>query len=584
MAPKLLPVLSIGAPFQPVRPQPLSPPMARNGAMQVIREPFKIVGSLTGHTYTTGNEDVLKGGSPELISIIPTDRPYAPQMEPGQQRALTGDELLALGYDPRQGLPQGVQYGTNVNSVAPAPQPQQPQTLSLEPLTNLIAGYDQRTPQQQAASALNGADPLAATRTANMQTIAAQQNVLGLSGADIAANRNVVAARDATIAPQQAALGAQGRAIDAQGNVISAQGKETAGTRQYIQAQQGANAARQSELNSINAAQANTADKLAVAQAANARANDAYKYQLAGLAQPQQVQVNPGQESQVTGPGTQAALETQADFLKRTSAQNEQQRQLTLDNARLVVSLLGTDTAAAQQAAARAGLTVDQAQLLVNQAQLGVQQATNAAALTGLNVQEGQNQVAQSRINEAIAGTPPFPGATLYTDPVTATSSWMTPDQAAQLQAQYQQQRATQTVGTLYTDPYTGQKSYKTPFEIDQLNADYERQFNISQAGTRYNPGDFGSMSDAAVYSILSSDLPLTPETIEAARQALYARNPNHADVDLQVKQALNTRSQRTQSSLGDAIGQLVQQQLTGAITPEEFDRRLNELLPQVSP
>ncbi len=323
-----------------------------------------------------------------------------------------------------------------------------------------IATTDPLEQQRQAAQA--GIDARGGVATAQQAQInansgvtTAQQNQLPYKQAVYDATGKQIVAQGSVLDAQAAALGPKAAQIGAQGQVIDAQGAQTTAQRAAIQQNQQADTQRLAEQQSIQAAAKNTADQVAVARAQNERNNEAYKYTAAGLAQPIEVNTANGADQAGLAPGTVAKLQTQ-EQLKTTEASNaEKLRSIQLDQAQQIVNLAATDTAAAQQAAARVGLTVDQANLLVEQAQngaaragldvstasnnanqagLAVDAANIAASRAGNDVQQANLAVYNAATAEQQAKVPPAgvpAGYQIVTDPFTGASQYMSAADAA---------------------------------------------------------------------------------------------------------------------------------------------------------
>ena len=469
MAKFIAPTLAIGAPYVPSAASVTGQIDAQGN--QTIPEKAYVIGK-SGKVYTTISEK-----APEILKVVPTVGPFAPMREAGMQQAATGQILSTGGLDPNDPAIQARIASGDV---------------SFDPATGAItskSGYVSpvaTTPVSTAAPMAQPAvstDPLEAQRQAQQAAINARGGVATATQGQLQANADVVASQSNQVNANQGVVNAtqgtfapRANQITAQGQVIGAQEAQTAVQRAQIQQVQQADAARLAAEQGIQAAASNVGDQAAVAAAQNARANEAYKYQIAGQAVPQEIQVNPGQ-TVPNLPGVQGKLETKADYLTRTAAASERLRSIQLDQAQQIVNLAGTDTAAAQQAAARVGLTLDQAQLLVAQAQ-------NAASQAGVDVQGAQNKSAAAGINVDQANLAVYNAAT-------ALEQAKIPP--AGVPAGYQ----------VVTNPFTGQSSYMSAADAAvQQNAD---KMQMAQMLNSQTP--LAAFSDGQLLSIYAQGI-----------------------------------------------------------------------------
>ncbi len=287
---------------------------------------------------------------------------------------------------------------------------------------------------------------------ANTATIAAQQANVPNQQAQINAQRNQNTAQGNVLQAQAGTFGPSQQVIGAKGNVIQAQSQYTQAQQGFIGQEQAANQARIGDQNAIVAARNNTADQVAVGQYNNSVADIADRYANAGVSQPVRVATTDNQGGPLA-PGVIGDVRTQETRVTQNANDRETLRAAQLQGAQLAVSLIGTNVDLANQAAARAGLTLEQAQLVVSEAQNAKGYADIAASNAGLNVNQGnlgvdQAKLAadsasqatlQSQLNLNLTQNPPFAGAVKVVDPNTGiATSWGTPAQAAQAQAQYQ--------------------------------------------------------------------------------------------------------------------------------------------------
>jgi hypothetical protein len=137
---------------------------------------------------------------------------------------------------------------------------------------------------------------------------------------------------------------------------------------------------------------------------------------------------------------------------------------------------MGTNVAAARQAASEAGLTLQEANDMVSQAR-------DAAGQAGLDVT--QQQLGQE-------------GQVLYTDPETGQGEYVSQAEADRRKQDYQRQFALGQPGdVLYTDPNTGERSYISQAEADQRRYDYEQGLTQQRI-----PQAYASQEAAAQYRV----------------------------------------------------------------------------------
>lgn len=390
-------------------------------------------------------------------------------------------------------------------------QPQQPVASGPAAPSTAYTGYVPSDPLEgQRAAAQAAVDARAPVAAATQAQIQANAGVVAAQGNQNLANQSVVNAVNGTFAPRTAQIAAQGNVINQQQQLTSAQ-------RAQIQQQQQVDAQRLAEEQRVQAAAANVADQTAVAQALNTRANEDYKYQLAGLATPAEVNTANGADNSSLPVGTRAQLQTQEQLLTTKQGQNEKLRAIQLDQAQNIVKLAATDVDAAQQAAARVGLTVAQAQLLVDQAQ-------NAAAGAGVAVQQAQNAANQAGIGVNQANLGVYNAAT-----------------AVQQAAILPQGMAGYVV---YTNPFTGASNYMTPAAAKEL------QYQDTQQINAINQGQYAGLSPSSVTSLFYNGLITGKPTIDEAHatQAIIANGGTPqvaaaliADAKTRAQAALNS-------------------------------------------
>lgn len=388
-------------------------------------------------TLTPSRSDVVLGRERRKAKLLPT-LPIGAPVKPIQRipepvvgvGALTGAQHFIMGDNPAGPEQVAIQ--------PPAGSPQRAQ----------IAGGLVSYAEGGVISV--GTDPLQAQLEAARKTLAAQQGVIDVTGQATAANANVINARASTLPQQQAVINASGAVNTAQGQYLNQ-------SRGFIGTQQQQNQARAAEIAGIQNASRNVADLSAVAQAQTARNDQDYKYALAGISKPVEIDVPNGADVANLPPSVRARLQTQEQLLTRDAQAAEARRGITLEGARLALALTATNVDAAQLAAAKVGLSLDQAQLVVQQAEID-------AARAGLTIDQYQNQLAQARLNEAAVGLPPAAGLVLYTDPVTGVSEYVTQAVADTRTQVYNTQRQG---GQMIVDPATGQA---VPAELGSLS------------------------------------------------------------------------------------------------------------------
>lgn len=389
-------------------------------------------------------------------------------------------------------------YGPNMTGTATLPPPVAPysppaQVASSRPgyIPGTDPEYDARLRQQQAMQASINSRGQYATAEQNwaqaQQAVTPyRQGVVNAQAAVFPYQQGVVNAQGGVLQARSAAVPAQRQQLAAQQGVITAQGAQTAGQRGLIQQQQNENTLQAGEYAREQAALNNTADQAAVARASRQRAATDIQNRSYGITPAADVLLPVGATAADVAklpPGTRQAYQTQAQDVARANAAAQTTRGFNLDAAKLVVSLMGNDTQAAQNAAAQAGMTVAQAQELVNEAQLqagyasnaeqgaqiGVSRAQNAEAGAQVGVQSAaaardvarandfatSSDVSQAGLDLSEAQTPPFPGAVHPYDPNTGTRlpDWVTPAEADASQTQYelnlsQQRQGVQTGGS----------------------------------------------------------------------------------------------------------------------------------------
>lgn len=433
-------------------------------------EPVHMIGEDTGTDYAVMGDNPM---GPETLQVTPPANGRAmPAIQGAGPVSMARGGIATVGYNPTDEDMYGMepsQYGTT-----PAPN-QNPAVASpggggVASVVGAVADAGQQVvdqvnkaqllsePAPQLGITGGGPDPLAIQYSANRALIGARSSNLDAQGRTIDANGNVVNAREATLPYQQGVLDARTgvanavsgtfaptrAVINAEGNVISAQGKVTEGTRGYIGQQQQANKARMGETLGIQAAAANVTDKANVARTTRDRSARDYIFDMGGIERPNEIDVPEGQEGNVLPLGVRAKIKTQEEILTGKAKDSEAIRALQLDDAKLIVQLLGTDVEAAQQAAARAGLTLKEAQLLVDEAQNNATRAGIALDQSEMGVSRAQIGADRAKLDESRTGIgvsraqlgvdgaemAPRSGLVIDVDPFTGDSEWVTPAEA----------------------------------------------------------------------------------------------------------------------------------------------------------
>lgn len=291
----------------------------------------------------------------------------------------------------------------------------------------------------------------------------AQNNALDARGGVLAATGAGLNARGGVLAAMLARRGPQQAQRQAQQGVIDAQGQETEATRGFIQQQQSHNAEIARQVAELTAAHNNVADLIAVGKQKNLNAAEDRRFNEFGLAAPQDIALPDG-SAPVMATGLRGAPQTQEQVLSAKDELANKASDAQLEGARLAVSLLGTNTAAARNAAAQAGLTVDEAQQMVDDAQLTQQQAdlgTSRANLdedyANLDVSRAGNSSNWAQLGGRVADLQrqgaelaPFAGAVRYTDPESGAGTWVTPAEADRRKFEYETNLNNSHIGTNY--------------------------------------------------------------------------------------------------------------------------------------
>lgn len=529
----------------PVRPRsrrmrptmPVGAPMPMKPAMLRVPEEVIGVGRDSGRPYFKIGDSPH---GPEHIQVTPPGQPGASPVEdiPGVVEYATGGEMLvgpdlSKGfYDPSSGVYSGVNgmtsnVGTGLTGTWSAGAPQGVGVMA--PSANPTqAGYDARMTTLGNTGALLNANQNVNTQQGAYLT--AQQGVNTATGAYIGAQGNALNAQGGVINAERAALGPQQSLIGANAGVLAAQEGKVAADRGLVGEQRtGLNLARANEAQ-MYAAENNVADKTAVAQAKNTRANEDYKYGFAGMAVPTDVDVPDGTK---LPPGVRASLRTQAEILAPEMAHAEKQQGFNEEAARLVSAEAGLNVSAADIAAGKVRLTVDQAQLAVKAAGLTAQEADLAARRVGLTVDQARLvasnagievdrarlgasdaniQVQRSELAEKYAETPTAAGLVRYTNPSTGMESWVTPLEKQTKDAADTRNFNLQQPGTtLYTNP-DGTKEYLTPDQIKQRQNALTSPTpdNVSRLSTSEllnsmaSPGEYGLTREQVVDELMN--------------------------------------------------------------------------------
>ena len=264
-------------------------------------------------------------------------------------------------------------------------------------------GYGAPTPPPAPvpSATLPGMSPDAAQWSAQQQYLQAQQGYLN--------------AKAGTLPAQQQYLQARSGVYDAQTVTLGKKAAQVEASSAYLAEQTRANDAARAEQQGIQAAKQNVGDIIGVTRAQRDRDNQAYRYQLAGINTPIEIDLPEG----YTGPvpaGMVGRLQTLAEKLTGIAADNEKMRKFSLEAARIKYAEMGIEVDKAQLAEDAAGIQAGRAALTLDQAELAVTRA-------GLDVD-------QAGLRKSLAQMPPAPGYE-YDD---VTQQWMPKADLQQLQ------------------------------------------------------------------------------------------------------------------------------------------------------
>lgn len=331
------------------------------------------------------------GSKDYLQQVNPDGNPNTPNQQ-------FGGGMPLPNYNPRNIQQQGFGPGTspiydrNDGSLAPMPfaqggvvnignvqDPNQYQGVTYNPALNgegnlSYTGQSQPQPQPQP-------QPQVMNQTQALPAPAQQgtpYQLPGSAGGPIAntwqANQNALAAGASYIQAQQNVLGAlpQKRAADA--NVLNAQDADVTANRAYLNEQLRASQAAMQAEQKIQAAKANTGDQIAVAQEQNLRNNGKYKYQLAGMSIPVEINLPPDFNGRLP-PGVQQKLQTLSEILTDKENDADKMRQFQVEAARIHAANTGLDVKVADIARGRVSLTIDELEAAARAAGLTSQAA-----------------------------------------------------------------------------------------------------------------------------------------------------------------------------------------------------------------
>lgn len=442
-----LPVVPIGQPWPPP-----APAMSPNG----IPEPASVVGDLTGKVYDNIGDNPQ---GPETLQVTPPggQQQNVPVGPPGGQGEGFWDMVSRLHagaggraspmVSPPTATPGAQSFANGTD------EPQQvgqitPPRFAGEGGLLPGASSTQITPPPFAGE--GGLQPNAgggpsgpSTAIYNQQdSVYNQQQRANQAGQD--ANQvaqGALVGRAGVIAATADSFGASSAYTAAQRSANDAAGRQNQQNRAYI-TQQGADvAARTDEEQKLQASAANVSDLAAVAQAQGYRTDkEAEDQRFDGVSAPQQIVVPPGYTGQLPA-GVEAKYQTQNEQQQTQFSNADKLRSLSLDAAKNIVDLAGTDAAAASIAAKAAGFTVDEAKQKIAEAsnlssamQLNVDQAnlkTNAESLKATGAQISLSQ---------LKNLPP--GTAVWEDPNTGESSIVPQAVADANKLQYENQLA----------------------------------------------------------------------------------------------------------------------------------------------
>jgi hypothetical protein len=195
------------------------------------------------------------------------------------------------------------------------------------------------------------------------------------------AGNNLINSQSGLIGAKRTLEGMQPMKWNAAGQVLDARQHALGAQSSYLDEQARNNAASQSEQMAIMAAKNDTRNVVAVARAQRDQQNTDYRYKIAGLSAPIDVDMPDGFSGPLP-PGVRARLETIADKLTRQSTNNEKIRKFHEEAARIATAKAGLEVTAADIASGRVSLSLEQAEQAVRLAGLDVDQAQLAAAAT----------------------------------------------------------------------------------------------------------------------------------------------------------------------------------------------------------
>lgn len=453
-----------------------SPPMV-GGAPAVLRVP----GSVTAYRDDTGEPVFRYGdrpdGQPETVKVTGPGKPGPTLIGPDGAVSMADEGTAIVGG---RDMTTATQNDPNVQ--AKFDNAYGPSTVSAPGILSPPSFAGSNGGLLPGANG-GGTDP-GSTILQNQRNVYANQgSAIQAAQAANDAQRGVLGATANTF-PYQSAV------YDAQGNVINGQQTQNNAQRGYLNSSLQENQQERGALAGIQAASTNVADQSAIARAQNYRDERGYLNRAAGVPLPREINTPNGADQQGLPQGVIGKLQTQGQQL--TTAENNRQSLAKLDLAAqaIGVDLKGADVKDLQLIADKAGITLDRAKLLVSEAQNTAGYANLASKNADLNTQRANLTLSESKL-------PPTSGVSLYTDPVSGATSWLTKSAQDARNAEYERANALTQPGTqLYTDPNTGARSYKTANEITTLNQQNQRNVNNQTAATRYSTTKYGALSE----------------------------------------------------------------------------------------
>jgi len=302
-------------------------------------------------------------------------------------------------------------YATTTYEQPTFTQTQQPgfTPIGSTPLTT----FDQTKANFPAISPVSsGGDPLVAAWQADMNLAAARrvnqgadEAVQALLPSARAAEANVLSAVEARTKAAQATVGPQADFIAANRATLAERGKYEMVETFGLELKQQINADRLNAELAIQAAEADTDNILSVEHAQRTRDSLLYRFNIAGLPYPIEVDLPPDFEGDLP-PGIIATLRTTADILKDNEAKADRLRAFELAAADIRTQLAGQRVDAAQIREGLVALKLDEANLALYVAGLAVTSASVKQDRVALLIKQAEDYARSTGIavNRAILG------------------------------------------------------------------------------------------------------------------------------------------------------------------------------------